>query len=242
MSYTLFIDESGNMLDKSEDRYFCIGGYLINTGNKQHVFKMKKFIKNINEDRDLYFNYYAKRDNKTEVKFSNLNLRGKQKIFDDFKILEGTFVSIIVDKQNCTNLNKHKYNDYYNYLVHLLIKYVFEVRNFAHSLEFDELKIICDNRSMKVNSNNDLQAYLIKELKMKRRKGKQYCCNFNIKLADSKVNYGVMIADFIAGLCRARYTFEKLDFGNNIKLNYVSKFPYKDFGKDMELKKVIDKH
>ena len=33
MNYTLFIDESGNMSKNNGEKYFSIGGYLINSGD-----------------------------------------------------------------------------------------------------------------------------------------------------------------------------------------------------------------
>lgn len=231
MKYTLFLDESGNISENSSDKYFSIGGYLVESGDETHKFRMKKIIKNINKNRDINFNYYAKKDNRTEVKFANLTLKGREEVFEGFKNLRGTYVSIVVEKDKCTDLTSHTANDYYNYLVRLLVQYIFEVRNFHGNLKFEELNIICDNRSMKISANNNLQSYLVKKLIIERLENKKYCCNFNIKLADSKVNYGVMIADFIAGLCRYRYEGKGKEIGKHIDLSYTSKFPYKDFTK-----------
>ena len=62
MNYTLFIDESGNMSKNNGEKYFSIGGYLINSGDDKHKYKMIKIIKNINKNREKYFNYYALKD------------------------------------------------------------------------------------------------------------------------------------------------------------------------------------
>lgn len=235
VSYTLFIDESGNISKNNGERYFSIGGYLINTGNKNHYYKMKKIVTNVQKSKDKYFKYKAIKLGKDEVKFSNLNVDDKNYVFENFDKLDGTYVAIIVDKETCTSLTEHKYNDYYNYLVYLLIKYVFETRNFANGTNFKELNIVYDNRSMKIEANNDLQEYLIRKLKIDKRKNK-FSCNFNIREADSKINYGVMISDFISGLIWARYNFGNQKYGNNISVNYLSKFPYKEFGKVIEEK------
>lgn len=230
MEYTLFIDESGSISLNNCQRYFCIGGYLINTGDKNHVYKMKKIESKILKDKEKYFKPKVIHKENFEVKFSNLNVDGKNYVYERFeKSLTGTYVGIIVDKEKCTDLTKHKYNDYYNYLVYLLIKYIFETRKFADYTKLKELKIIFDNRSMKIAANNDLQAYLIKKFKLD-RSSNCFSCNFNIKEADSKVNRGVMIADFTAGLCWARYNFGEQKYGNNMTMNYLSKFPYKEFG------------
>lgn len=240
MSYTLFIDESGSISKNNGERYFAIGGYLIDTGNKNHVYKMKKIVTNVQKERSKYFNVKARRFNKKEVKFSNLNVDGKNYVFKNFDKLEGTYVCIVVDKETCNKLTEHKYNDYYNYLVCMLIKYIFDTRNYAKGYNFKELKIIYDNRSMRIEANNDLQAYLIDQLK-KRRKHNKFNCNFNIKEADSKINYGVMISDFISGLCWARYNYETQLYGNNVEIKYLSKFPYKDFGKTIEYMEIESK-
>lgn len=237
MSYTLFIDESGSISPNNGERYFVIAGYLTETGNLKHKYKMIKILKNVRKEREKFFNYKAKREGKDEVKFSNLNVDGKNYVYDNFKELDGTFVSIVVDKDNCTSLTTHKYNDYYNYLVYELIRYIFEIRHFKDPTKLKELKIIYDNRSMKIAANNDLQTYLIKKFKINKR-DKKFSCNFNIKEADSKINYGVMISDFIAGLCWSRYNYGVQKYGGNITIDYLSKFPYRDFGKE-NLKKTI---
>ncbi|ABS42775.1 DUF3800 domain-containing protein [Clostridium botulinum] len=240
MSYTLFIDESGNISKNNGERYFCIGGYLIEKGNKNHAYKMKKIVSNVQKNREKYFNINARKNNKNEVKFSNLNVDGKNYVYENFQKLKGTYVSIVVDKFNCTRLTNHKYNDYYNYLVYLLVKYVFDIRKYAKGYDFKELKIIYDNRSMKIEANNNLQVYLLKKLKIERKHNK-FNCNFNIKEADSKVNYGVMISDFIAGLCWARYNYGIQKYGNSIEIDYLSKFPYKDFAKEIHCKEIEKK-
>ncbi|MBY6915637.1 DUF3800 domain-containing protein [Clostridium botulinum] len=234
MSCTLFIDESGSISPNNGERYFIIAGYLIEKGNLNHKYKMIKILKNVRKERDKYFNSKAKKDKKDEVKFSNLNVDGKNYVYDKFENLDGTFVSIVVDKYNCTSLTSHKYNDYYNYLVYELIRYIFETRHFKDPTKLKELKIIFDNRSMKIAANNDLQTYLIKKFKICKKYNK-FSCNFNIKEADSKVNYGVMISDFIAGLCWARYNFGLQKYGNNVNIEYLSKFPYRHFGENKEI-------
>lgn len=242
MKYTLFIDESGGISPNNGQKYFVIAGYLIENGNLNHTFKMKKIIKKVNQNKDGYFNKKAKLENKDEVKFSNLNIDGKNFVYDKLKELDGTFVAIVVDKDNCTDLTKHKSNDYYNYLVRMLIEYIFDVRKLHDPGKLIEIKLIYDNRSMKIEANNDLQTYLIKKLKIDRIRNK-YSCNFNVKEADSKVNYGVMISDFIAGLCWARYNYGIQKYGNDINIKYLSKFPYKEFGKvkDREKEEIEEK-
>ena len=244
MSYTLFIDESGNMSLNNGEKYFCIGGYLVKKGNEKHKFKMKNIIKNVMREKEKFFNYYAKRDGQTEVKFSNLSFEGKKYVLEELNKLKqigGTFVSIIVDKENCRSLVDSDTNEYYNYLVCLLIKYVFEVCNFARTIDFEELKIIYDDRSMKVKARNGLQAYLIENLKLKRDVYKQFSCNFNVKSANSKNNFGVMISDFVACTCKDCYARNDDELFKLLNINYVSKFPYKDFQSTNIINKIVDK-
>lgn len=236
--YTLFLDESGSISMNNGEKYFSIGGYLIETNNLKHTYKMKKIIKNINKDRDKNFNYFALRDNKTEVKFANLSYEGKKYVFNELNKLDGTFVAIIVDKENCHSLTNWDTNEYYNFLVAQLIKYVFEICNHAGGLDFEELKIIYDDRSMKVKARNDLQAHLIEQFKINRVRSKQFSCNFNLKAADSKVNYGVMISDFVAGLCRDIFKNKNSALKDSIKIKYLSKFPYKEFDKEIIVKDI----
>lgn len=228
MKYTLFIDESGSISPNNGERYFVIAGYLIDSGNFKHTYKMKKIIKNIQKNKEEFFK--TKHLDKDEVKFSNLNVDGKNFVYDKLNELEGAFVSIVVDKENCYKLTQHEYNDYYNYLVCLLVKYIFETRKFCDPTRLIELKIIYDNRSMRIAANNDLQTYLIQKFKIEKNYNK-FSCNFNIKEADSKVNFGVMISDFIAGICWARYNYGTQKYGKDLDINYLSKFPYKSFGK-----------
>ena len=233
MGYTLFIDESGSISLNNKEKYFTIGGYLINKGNKNHKYKMIKIIKSILKERDKYFNYYALKSGLTEVKFSNLNYKGKKLVLEKLSELDGIFVAIVVDKENCHTLTSNcDTNEYYNYLVCQLIKYIFEKCNHASNLDFEELNIIYDDRSMKVKARNNLQAYLLEQLKINRSRKDQFSCNFNVRAADSKVNYGVMIADIVAGLCRHKFMRKNNDELNNIiQIKYLSKFPYKYFGK-----------
>lgn len=238
MNYTLFIDESGNMSKNNGEKYFSIGGYLINSGDDKHKYKMIKIIKNINKNREKYFNYYALKDELTEVKFSNLNLEGKKYVFNSLKELGGTFVGIIVDKENCHTLTSIDTNEDYNFLVCQLVKYIFETCKHAGSIDFEELYIVYDYRSMKVKARNGLQSYLLDQLKNKRCEKKQFSCNFNIKAADSKINYGVMVADFVAGLCRDIYRNKNSELKGVITIKYLSRFPFKDFDKKIIPKEI----
>lgn len=146
----------------------------------------------------------------------------------------GEFVAIIVDKYNCHTLGNSDTNEYYNYLVCQLIKYIFETRNYAGSLDFEELKIIYDDRSMKVKARNGLQAHLIEKLKLKRPYNRQFSCNFNIRAADSKKNHGVMVSDFIAGLCKDIFKNKNSVLKGITNIKYISKFPYREFEKDIK--------
>lgn len=243
MSYTLFIDESGSISLNNGEKYFCIGGYLVEQGNEKHKFKMKKIIKNVMKNKNDFFNYYAKRDKQTEVKFSNLSFAGKNYVLQELNELKnegGIFVSIIVDKENCFSLVNSDTNEYYNYLVGLLIEYVFETCNYAGTIDFDELKIIYDDRSMKVKARNGLQAYLIEKFKINREESKQFSCNFNIKAANSKSNYGVMVSDLVAGTCKDFYTRDNDELFKILDIDYVSKFPYKQFKSKNIINKVVD--
>ncbi|NLK94013.1 MAG: DUF3800 domain-containing protein [Clostridiales bacterium] len=231
MGYTLFIDESGSISPNNGERYFSIGGFLIKSKNIKHKYKMKKIIKNVNKDKEKFFNHYALISGLTEVKFSNMSLEGKKYVFNELKLLEGSFVAIVVDKDNCDSLCNNDTNEYYNYLVCQLVKYIFDNCNHNGNLDFEELKIIYDDRSMKVKARNNLQAHLVSELKIKREISKQFSCNFNVKAADSKINYGVMISDFIAGYCNDKFKNENSKIQGIININYLSKFPYKNFNK-----------
>lgn len=239
MRYTLFIDESGSISKNNGEKYFCIGGYLIENGNLKHKYKMIKMIKKVTESPEDYYNFYARRNGDTEVKFSNLSLDGKKKVLNELKTLDGIFVAIIVDKDNCHSLTNTDTNEYYNYLVCQLVKYIFEVCNHAKGLDFEELKIVYDDRSMKVKARNGLQAHLIEQLKLKRVESKQFSCNFNIKAADSKQNYGVMISDFVAGVCKDNFKNKNSELKGILKIKYLSKFPYKEFEKDIKSQEKI---
>ncbi|WP_338630669.1 DUF3800 domain-containing protein [Clostridium baratii] len=238
MGYTLFIDESGNINLNNKEKYFTIGGYLINKGDKSHRYKMKKLIQRVNENREEFFNYYALNEGLTEVKYSNLSYEGKKFVLEQLNDFNGIFVAIVVDKENCYSLTKWDTNEYYNYLVCQLIKYIFEVCNHSKGIDFDVLDLIYDNRSMKVKARNNLQAHLINQLKLKRPKKKQFSCNFNVTSADSKVNHGVMIGDFIAGFCRHSFMRKNDELNNMIKIKYLSKFPYKYFEKEINAKSI----
>lgn len=239
MRYTLFIDESGSISPNNGEKYFCIGGYLIENKNLDHKYKMMNIIKKAKKDPESYYNFFALRDKLTEIKFSNLNFEGKKKVLSELNKLSGKFVAIIVDKENCHTLCKNDTNEYYNYLVCQLVKYIFETCNHAGTLDFEELKIVYDDRSMKVKARNNLQAHLIEELKIKRRPHKQFSCNFNIKAADSKENYGVMVSDFVAGVCREKFKNRESKLKDLLHIEYLSKFPYKDF--DKKVRKLVDK-
>lgn len=241
MRYTLFIDESGSLSLNNNEKYFAIGGYLIINKNLSHRYAMKNLYKKINADREKYFNYFALKKGETEVKYSNLNLEGKQYALEKLSKLDGVFVAIVVDKENCHRLTNNDTNENYNYLVGELIKYIFEHCNHHGSIDFEELKIIYDDRSMKVKARNGLQAYLLEKLKIKRPIQKQFSCNFNVKAADSKVNHGVMVADFVAGVCKDDFSREKNDVGGILKIKYLSKFPFREFNKKIAPKEIINR-
>lgn len=232
---SLFIDESGCISKNNGERYFCIGGYLIESGNKKHEYKMIKIIKNVLRNRNHNFKRKPISKKDFEVKFSNIKSEAKSYVYDSLKKLPGKFVGIIVDKSNCDRLTEESLNDYYNYLVKILIGYTFDICKCNKDLKFKELNLYYDNRSMKISANNDLQTYLIDQFKIKRScKSNQFCCNFNVKERNSKVNYGIMVSDFIAGICWARYNYPStVNYGQDIKISYLSKFPYNKFGKSL---------
>lgn len=93
MRYTLFIDESGSISPNNGERYFCIGGYLIENKYLDHRYKMMNIIRNVSKNREKYFNFYALRDNLTEVKFANMNLEGKKFVLEQLSELEGGICS-----------------------------------------------------------------------------------------------------------------------------------------------------
>ncbi|MCR1953198.1 hypothetical protein NSA50_19620 [Clostridium sp. DSM 100503] len=90
-----------------------------------------------------------------------------------------------------------------------MIRYVFETRKYAGSLDFEELKL-------------------------KRSYNKQFSCNFNVRAADSKKNQGGMVSDFVAGLCKDIFRNKNSVLKGIMNIKYISKFPHTDFDKDIK--------
>ncbi len=199
MNVKAYIDESGDLGFKFSDpynrggssRYLTIS-YLILPENKIHL--PKRIVK------DIYSKFHF--DVKREIKGSRLS--EVQKIYFANKVIhllnkDSTIHigAITVKKENVENHIRGDPNLLYNYMMRLgFIDYI---------SEYESVKLIRDEKSVKIKSGNTLQNYLQTELWF----------NKNVKTkiedlpTDSRKNINLIFIDWITHIIWSKYEFKK---------------------------------
>ena len=200
-----YIDESGGLGKK--DRYFVLALIVFTTKGK----RIKRIVKN-----------YCLDNNFNELKGTLLKLPERQKLANNLKLHNDHFVSYIVcDKKNVkkTQLLKEK-NLMYNYLSsHLLKRTIKSAR--------DDVYIIFDNHTVKVNSKNSLSDYL----KIKAATEWNFNHNLKIEYLESEAVEGIQVADVIANTIYQKYKYGVDHCYNLLQITESIKFPQNSFGK-----------
>lgn len=208
------LDESGNLHKNSLDKYFVLSGII--TANPDSVSrrykKLNKYLK-LKKNLPIDFEIKASKLNKSEKIFMFQNL---QKI-DNFHI-----VSIVLKKENL-HRKISKVNLFYNYLLKILCLSLKQ----KNLLNYNNINIILDQRSIKSGSINSLEDYLNIEfnyhlyIDMK--------INFTVTYQDSRKNFNIQFADLISNSIWSYYNFpdSNIDLFNIINKNnlYLTEFP-----------------
>lgn len=218
----LIIDELSGMHLKNE-RYFGIGGYLINDINY-----IRSKCKKIEQKLKLENSYINKLD---EIKGYKLLYKHSVEYISYVKDNTNDFipVSILVDKDN---LKKQKWNENeaFNFFVKWLVNYLIKYKIIDVSI-YQNIEIHMDNRTIATNFKNSLETHLNLHFH-------NYNINFFVIKKDSKIYPEIRCADIICYMLYRLYNYssnKKINILINLlklkKINlvqYQSFFPYKN--------------
>lgn len=212
--YYLCLDESGNIHKNGKERYFVIGGMLI-----EDLMKVKgKFRRSMRD--------YAKKkalNPNDEIKASCIKNSDKKAILSStFKGASYAIAMVLVDKQNC-RVSFENTNLYYNYFVGVLVDHIMSHYAFDPC---SKLNIRLDSRSIKLKDMKNLQDYLI--TKVCDEQGRDL--EIDVKYLPSHHHMDIQIADFICNY------FWRMCKHNTVPLNgyknhLLTFFPRNSFGK-----------
>lgn len=189
MTFTIFLDESGNIHKNSHTRYFAVGGFFSELKDKN---KITSLYKKLNLNVKKKHNY----DLNMEVKSFNYKVEEKCMIIKNVQKIE-TFCgcAIIFDKEHM-----HKEiissNIFFNYAVKLLINdCILPLIKYEKNISFI---LSIDNRNLRVGDLKNLCEYLKTEFCL-------YNYTFQVNYYDSKYNYGIQLADLIVNTFYNRF-------------------------------------
>lgn len=183
MRLYVYLDESGSIHKNSNTKYFAVGGYftiekyrLKITSLYKKINKLVKDERKIKMDREIKsYDYLTKEKQLIFSSMENIpGFYGFSKVFDKEKMQKG-----IVDS-----------NIFYNYAVKLIFSDIIFPLLKNYTDEQIEIKLLCDNRNVRVGDLKNLENYLNTE----------FCLNnyvFNVSYYDSKTNFGIQLADLI---------------------------------------------
>ena len=207
------------------ERFFVIAGFMtcelhkVTSAHKK-IERIVKKIKNI------------PLNSKIELKSSKIN-DSQQALFlnELYRISSVIPIAIIIDKDNLSKFGASE-NVAYNFFVKNLLKYLFNCNITLLNTKNIELRV--DNRNTSVKTLKDLETFLQWEFEL-------IDLEVNVKYLDSKDNRDVQMADYVANLFWKHYNCKNEELSkrvNNLNKTYISKFPYKLFGKNPSLKKL----
>ena len=183
MRLYVYLDESGSIHKNSNTKYFAVGGYftiekyrLKITSLYKKINKLVKDERKIKMDKEIKsYDYLTKEKQLIFSSMANIpGFYGFSKVFDKEKMQKG-----IVDS-----------NIFYNYAVKLIFSDIIFPLLKNYTDEQIEIKLLCDNRNVRVGDLKNLENYLNTE----------FCLNnyvFNVSYYDSKTNFGIQLADLI---------------------------------------------
>jgi len=203
----IYIDESG-ILGKKE-RYFVLAVFI-----PQNPKRTKNIIKR------CYVNFKIKNKRK-EIKGSELNFQQKQKFLNLLDNKDDFSASYIVaDKHHLKpNIIKDK-NICYNYLLNFLLKQIIKGAS-------ENIDIILDNHSVKVNSINSLQDYI----RIKAYTDWNFQNELTFKHMNSEDCKNLQVIDVIANIVWQKYNYKTDHLYNFLEryFLYRIKFPFNKF-------------
>lgn len=183
MRLYVYLDESGSIHKNSNTKYFAVGGYFT---FEKYRFKITSLYKKINklvkDERKIKID--------KEIKSYDYLTKEKQLIFSSMENIPGFYgFSKVFDKEKMQKGIVDS-NIFYNYAVKLIFSDIIFPLLKSYTDEQIEIKLLCDNRNVRVGDLKNLENYLNTE----------FCLNnyvFNVSYYDSKTNFGIQLADLI---------------------------------------------
>ena len=183
MRLYVYLDESGSIHKNSNTKYFAVGGYFT---FEKYILKITSLYKKINklvkDERKIKID--------KEIKSYDYLTKEKQLIFSSMENIPGFYgFSKVFDKEKMQKGIVDS-NIFYNYAVKLIFSDIIFPLLKSYTDEQIEIKLLCDNRNVRVGDLKNLENYLNTE----------FCLNnyvFNVSYYDSKTNFGIQLADLI---------------------------------------------
>ena len=228
MRLYVYLDESGSIHKNSNTKYFAVGGYFTIEKYRLKITSLyKKINKLVKDERKIKMD--------KEIKSYDYLTKEKQLIFSSMENIPGFYgFSKVFDKEKMQKGIVDS-NIFYNYAVKLIFFDIIFPLLKNYTDEQIEIKLLCDNRNVRVGDLKNLENYLNTE----------FCLNnyvFNVSYYDSKTNFGIQLADLIVNTFYNYYANYKrvstIIKGLNKSKYRVSLFPgRKVFGR---IKKIDD--
>ena len=183
MRLYVYLDESGSIHKNSNTKYFAVGGYFTIEKYRLKITSLyKKINKLVKDERKIKID--------KEIKSYDYLTKEKQLIFSSMENIPGFYgFSKVFDKEKMQKGIVDS-NIFYNYAVKLIFSDIIFPLLKNYTDEQIEIKLLCDNRNVRVGDLKNLENYLNTE----------FCLNnyvFNVSYYDSKTNFGIQLADLI---------------------------------------------
>lgn len=183
MRLYVYLDESGSIHKNSNTKYFAVGGYFTIEKYRLKITSLyKKINKLVKDERKIKMD--------KEIKSYDYLTKEKQLIFSSMENIPGFYgFSKVFDKEKMQKGIVDS-NIFYNYAVKLIFFDIIFPLLKNYTDQQIEIKLLCDNRNVRVGDLKNLENYLNTE----------FCLNnyvFNVSYYDSKTNFGIQLADLI---------------------------------------------
>ena len=183
MRLYVYLDESGSIHKNSNTKYFAVDGYFTFEKYRLKITSLyKKINKLVKDERKIKID--------KEIKSYDYLTKEKQLIFSSMENIPGFYgFSKVFDKEKMQKGIVDS-NIFYNYAVKLIFSDIIFPLLKSYTDEQIEIKLLCDNRNVRVGDLKNLENYLNTE----------FCLNnyiFNVSYYDSKTNFGIQLADLI---------------------------------------------
>lgn len=216
---TLIFDESGNL--GSSGRYFAIACVDTNEPRPLHIVMKKAILKARNKFPNL-------NKHTVELKANEAYPCVKHYILEKIISKDVRISYVVADLKYVKSEMLRDTNLLYNFLMKILIDNII-----SSNYKNKEVKIICDKKTIKVNSKNSFEDYI--KLHLNYDRGLDL--NISVEYRDSNARdaYIVQAADYLANTIYSYYEYKndtsKILFGIiNKKLMKKVEFPKGNFG------------